>query len=200
VTHPGGSGPDLIGDFQRWLLRSSARGVGKQVTGQLRSAFGRNQPTGDVWESATADPTPEEAPECAWCPVCRAARVIRASRPGIDVRVPPVTDARVRAVSDALGTVVQDAFNVLEAALAATGRQTSGGDGRRPGAATQAAGAERFPAAGRATATTAAAGPASASAEAAGPASATPGTAGQGPGDEPSGPPGGSPREPDDRG
>jgi len=187
VTQPGGSGPDLIGDFQRWLLRSSARGVGKQVTGQLRSAFGRNQPTGDVWESATADPTPEDAPECAWCPVCRAARVIRSSGPARDMRVPPVTDARVRAVSDALGTVVQDAFSVLEAALAATGRQSGGGDGKRPAAAGQTAAEARFPAAGQATTT-------------AGPASATATAQEQSPGDVPAGPPGGSLREPDDRG
>ena len=122
----GGSGPDLIGEFQRWLIRSSARGVGRQVTGQIRSAFGRNQPTGDVWESATANPTPDEAPECAWCPLCRAARVLRESKPG--------RDTRVTAVSDALGMVVQDAFNVLDAALATTGRPAAG-DGQRPGTA-----------------------------------------------------------------
>jgi hypothetical protein len=129
TQQPGGSGPDLIGEFQRWLIRSSARGVGKQVTGQIRSAFGRNQPTRDVWESATADPTPDEAPECAWCPLCRAARVLRESKPG--------RDTRVTAVSDALGMVVQDAFNVLDAALATTGRP-AGGDGQRPGTAGQA--------------------------------------------------------------
>ena len=129
TDHPGGSGPDLIGEFQRWLIRSSARGVGRQVTGQIRSAFGRNQPTGDVWESATADPTPSEAPECAWCPLCRAARVLRESKPG--------RDTRVTAVSDALAMVVQDAFNVLDAALATTGR-AAGGDAQRPGTAGQA--------------------------------------------------------------
>lgn len=130
TQEPGGSGPDLIGEFQRWLIRSSARGVGRQVTGQIRSAFGRNQPTGDVWESATADPTPDEAPECAWCPLCRAARVLRESKPG--------RDTRVTAVSDALGMVVQDAFNVLDAALATTGRPSPSQDGQRPGTAGQA--------------------------------------------------------------
>ena len=125
----GGSGPDLIGEFQRWLIRSSARGVGRQVTGQIRSAFGRNRPTGDVWQSATADPAPNEAPECAWCPLCRAARVLRETKPG--------RDTRVTAVSDALGMVVQDAFNVLDAALATAGRAAAG-DGQRPGTAGQA--------------------------------------------------------------
>jgi len=122
TQQPGGSGPDLIGEFQRWLIRSSARGMGRQVSGQLRAALGRNQqPTGDVWETATTEP-PDEAPECAWCPLCRAARLLRETKPG--------RDTRVTAVSDALGTVVQDAFNVLDAALATTGRAASG-DGRR---------------------------------------------------------------------
>ena len=127
TQQPGGSGPDLIGEFQRWLIRSSARGVSRQVTDQLRSALGRNQQqsTGDVWETATAEP-PDEAPECAWCPLCRAARLLRESKAG--------RDTRVTAVSDALGGVVQDAFNVLEAALATTGRAAAG-DGRRAGAA-----------------------------------------------------------------
>ena len=127
TQQPGGSGPDLIGEFQRWLIRSSARGVSRQVTDQLRSALGRNQQqsTGDVWETATAEP-PDEAPECAWCPLCRAARLLRESKAG--------RDTRVTAVSDALGGVVQDAFNVLEAALAATGRAAAG-DGRRTGTA-----------------------------------------------------------------
>jgi hypothetical protein len=127
TQQPGGSGPDLIGDFQRWLIRSSAKGVGRQVTGRIRSALGRNQQqqTGDVWETATTEP-PEEAPECAWCPLCRAARLLRETKPG--------RDTRVTAVSDALGTVVQDAFNVLEAALATTARP-GGADGRRAGSA-----------------------------------------------------------------
>jgi hypothetical protein len=96
--------------------------MGRQVSGQIRAALGRNQqPKGDVWETATTEP-PDEAPECAWCPLCRAARLLRETKPG--------RDTRVTAVSDALGTVVQDAFNVLDAALATTGRAASG-DGRR---------------------------------------------------------------------
>jgi hypothetical protein len=126
TQQPGGSGPDLIGEFQRWLIRSSARGMSRQVSGQIRAALGKNQqPKGDVWETATTEP-PDEAPECAWCPLCRAARLLRETKPG--------RDTRVTAVSDALGTVVQDAFNVLDAALATTGRAASG-DGRRSGSA-----------------------------------------------------------------
>jgi hypothetical protein len=137
VTQPGG--PDLIGDFQRWLLRTGARGMSRQLTHQVRTALGRNQePSGDVWETATTEPLPGEAPECAWCPLCRAARLVREAKPG--------RDTRVTAVGDALNTVVQDAVSVLEAALAATGRAT-GPNGRKD---ETGPGTRGFPAAGEA--------------------------------------------------
>lgn len=137
MTQPSGSG-DLIGDFQRWLLRSGARGMSRELADQVRAALGKNQSTGDVWETATTQPVPADAPECAWCPLCRAARVVREAKPG--------RDKRVAAVGDALTTVVQDAVSVLEAALAATGR-SAGGNGR-----TEAAGpgTRGYPAAGAA--------------------------------------------------
>jgi len=139
VTQPGGSGPDLIGDFQRWLLRTGARGMSRQLTHQVRTALGRNQePSGDVWETATTEPLPGEAPECAWCPLCRAARLVRDAKPG--------RDTRVTAVGDASNTVVQDAVSVLEAALAATGRAT-GPNGRKD---ETGPGTRGFPAAGEA--------------------------------------------------
>jgi hypothetical protein len=139
VTQPGASGPDLIGDFQRWLLRTGARGMSRQLTHQVRTALGRNQePSGDVWETATTEPLPGEAPECAWCPLCRAARLVREAKPG--------RDTRVTAVGDALNTVVQDAVSVLEAALAATGRAT-GPNGRKD---ETGPGTRGFPAAGEA--------------------------------------------------
>ena len=122
MTESGGSGPDLIGDFQRWLLRAGARGMSRELADQVRSAIGRNQPSGDVWGTATSEPPPGEAPECAWCPLCRAARLVREAKPGRDIRV--------AAVGDALTTVVQDAVSVLEAALQATGR-AAGANGRR---------------------------------------------------------------------
>jgi len=196
TQQPGGSGPDLIGEFQRWLIKSSARGVGRQVTGQIRSALGRNQqqPTGDVWETATTEP-PEEAPECAWCPLCRAARLLRETK--------PVRDTRVTAVSDALGTVVQDAFNVLEAALATTGRPASGAGAAKPSPGTKPAAAQPQSADGAAAAK-----PQSADGAAAvkpqstdGAAAAQPRPAAQGPETEPAPEsPNGAPREPDDRG
>ena len=137
MTHPSGSN-DLIGDFQRWLLRSGARGMSRELADQVRAALGKNQSTGDVWEAATTQPVPADAPECAWCPLCRAARIVREAKPG--------RDKRVAAVGDALTTVVQDAVSVLEAALAATGR-SGGGNGRTDAAGPVTRG---YPAAGAA--------------------------------------------------
>src|SRR5215831_10303507 len=112
--------------------------MSRELTDQVRAALGKNQSTGDVWETATTQPVPAEAPECAWCPLCRAARIVREAKPG--------RDKRVAAVGDALTTVVQDAVSVLEAALAATSR--SGGGNGRPDAT--APGTRGYPAAGAA--------------------------------------------------
>jgi len=141
VTQPGGSGNDLIGDFQRWLLRAGARGMSRELADQVRTALGKNQQTGDVWETATTEPAPGEAPECAWCPLCRAARLVREAK--------PTRDTRVAAVGDALTSVVQDAVSVLEAALAATSRGGTAANGR--GTET-GPGTRGFPAAGSAQA------------------------------------------------
>jgi hypothetical protein len=109
TQQPRPPGADLIGEVQRWLFRSGARGVSRELGGQFRSAFGRGRST-DVWESATAPPS-EEAPECAWCPVCRAARLMGESGPGMA--------SHVAAASDVLASVVQDAMSVLGSAMAA---------------------------------------------------------------------------------
>jgi hypothetical protein len=124
VTQPGGSGNDLIGDFQRWLLRAGARGMSRELADQVRTALGKTQQQtgGDVWKTATTEPVPGEAPECAWCPLCRAARLVREAK--------PTRDTRVAAVGDALTTVVQDAVSVLEAALAATSRSGAAPNGK----------------------------------------------------------------------
>jgi hypothetical protein len=132
--------------------------MSRELADQVRTALGKNQPPGDVWEAATTEPPPGEAPECAWCPLCRAARLVREAKPG--------RDTRVQAVGDALTTVVQDAVSVLEAALAATGRDASRG-GRRDEAGP---GTRGFPAAGQAPASAAAPPAASAAAPPANPA------------------------------
>jgi hypothetical protein len=132
TQQPRGSAPDLIGDFQRWLVRSGARSVSREVGGHLRSVLGRNEPSGDVWESATST-DPPEAPECAWCPFCRAARVLRESGPGVT--------SQVAAASDAVARLAQEAMSVVESALAGAGR--SAGPGTGAGRATAGTGASR---------------------------------------------------------
>jgi hypothetical protein len=111
TQQPGRSGQDPIGDLQRWLVRSGARSVSREVGGQLRSMLGYRGRSADVWETATL-PT-DEAPECAWCPVCRAARVLRESGPGVT--------SQMAAVGDVVTALAQDTMSVFEAALAATG-------------------------------------------------------------------------------
>jgi hypothetical protein len=105
-------GSDPIGDFQRWLMRSSAKRMGKELKGQARRAFTGGAPERvDVWEAATAEPLPGEAPECAWCPVCRAARRFRQSGPGLA--------SQVAGAGDALLTVAQDTLAAFEGSLSA---------------------------------------------------------------------------------
>jgi hypothetical protein len=108
------SGSDPIGELQRWLVRSGARSVSRQLGDQVRTALGGggNNTHGDVWESATAD---HEAPECQWCPICRARRRLRESGPGLS--------STVAAAGDAVSVVLQDAAAAFEAAVAAAGRQ-----------------------------------------------------------------------------
>ena len=100
--------PDPIGDFQRWLMKSSAKGLGREVRGNLRKTFGR--PSGeDVWSQATRE-EPDEPPECEWCPICRAARKYRdSSGPGVG--------GHLTGAGDAFASVVSDAFSAVESAL-----------------------------------------------------------------------------------
>lgn len=68
---------DLADGVQRWLIRSSARTVRDEVGDQVKRAFrGKPSDPGEVWATATTEPPDalNEAPECAWCPICRAAR------------------------------------------------------------------------------------------------------------------------------
>jgi hypothetical protein len=116
------SGSDPIGDFQRWLMRSSARSLSRELKGQARRTFGGGSGR-DVWETATAEPLPGEAPECAWCPVCRAARRVRQSGPGLA--------SHMAGAGDALLTVAQDTLSAFEATLSA--RPPEAGRGAQAG-------------------------------------------------------------------
>lgn len=103
------TGPDPLGDLQRWLMRTGARSVSKEMTGQVRRALGQDRPAADVWDTATNRPE-GEAPECAWCPVCRAARRMRENR-GLG--------STLTGASDALASVVQEAYTAFESAMKA---------------------------------------------------------------------------------
>ena len=111
-SQPGG---DPLGDLQRWLMRSGARSITKDLTAPVRRAIGQESSgkRADVWETATTRPLrDEEAPECAWCPVCRAARRLRQSRQG--AQGSPLSGA-----GDALASVVQEAYSAFEAVMKA---------------------------------------------------------------------------------
>jgi hypothetical protein len=114
TQQPKGPGPDPVGDLQRWLLRTGARGVSRGVQDQIRGLLGGGGGAGggDVWEAATAPP-PQEAPECAWCPICRAARLLR-SRPDLA--------SNLASAGDTLAAVVAGAATAVESALAAAQR------------------------------------------------------------------------------
>ena len=121
---PGGSAGDsweqrtagLASEIQRWLIRSSARSMRDELGGQVRKALrGREPERGDTWATATTEPpdAADEAPECAWCPVCRAARRISQAKSGADARGgPKLADA-----ADVMAAAVKDALAGLDTIL-----------------------------------------------------------------------------------
>jgi hypothetical protein len=96
-----------LDDLQRRLAIAGARGLGQQVAGQ----FGRTVRGGgrqDVWETATTEPVDASAgnaPECAWCPVCRAIRMARDSNPDMAGRVGETAGALMSAAHDVVAAV-----------------------------------------------------------------------------------------------
>ena len=107
-------GQDPLGDLQRWLMRTGARSVTKEMTGSVRRALGQDKPAADVWDTATNRPE-DEAPECAWCPVCRAARRMRERQNGGASGL----GSTLTGASDALASVVQEAYSAFESAMKA---------------------------------------------------------------------------------
>jgi hypothetical protein len=100
-------GSDPVADFQRWLMRAGARSMANQVADQVKRSLGAEKRTsGDVWDTATNEPPPNEPPECQWCPICQAARAARTSGPGLSAML---SDA-----GGALASMAQDAFSAFE--------------------------------------------------------------------------------------
>src|ERR1700722_20165196 len=124
---------DLANDVQRWLIKSGARSMRDELGGQVKKAF-RGSDSGsnaeDIWSTATTEPPDylDQAPECAWCPVCRAARRLAqaqsqvpagsSAKPGSDGRT---TGARTNpnwvGASDVLVGAARDALAGLDALL-----------------------------------------------------------------------------------
>jgi hypothetical protein len=74
-----------------------------------------------VWDAATTEVPPEEgeAPECQWCPICRAARRMRESGPGLG--------GQLTTAGEAVAAAVQDAINAFDSVLRTGGHGTSPG-------------------------------------------------------------------------
>ncbi len=143
---PGQFSTELLSGVQRWLIKSSAKTMRREIEGQVRKTLtGSREQRSDVWGTATTEPPPGvgEAPECTWCPICQAARRMR--EPGSGGR-----GSRFSGVSEAVSAAVQDAVGVLDGVLSRSA--ASHGDrppadraaGRRPaGSASEQAEAER---------------------------------------------------------
>jgi len=102
-----GQGSDPIADMQRWLVRQGARSMANQVADQVKRSLGaERRERGDVWDTATNEPPPNEPLECQWCPICQAARAARTSGPGLSAML---SDA-----GGALAGLAQDAFTAFE--------------------------------------------------------------------------------------
>ena len=129
----------LASEMQRWLIKTGAKSVrdefSGQVRGQVRRAFrGSDSKQGDAWSTATNEPpqAADEAPECAWCPVCRAARRISQARSGGNGRSGPIlSDA-----ADVVAAAIRDALAGIDAIMS----YRPGGPGPEPG---QSAAAEQ---------------------------------------------------------
>ena len=123
---------DPVADFQRWLMKAGARSMANQVAGQVKRTIGtERRDSGDVWDTATNEPPPNEAPECQWCPVCQAARAARlGGGSGLG--------AQLADAGGALASVVQDAFSVFEQAMKTQDQNRSA---ERPGTSRPGSGA-----------------------------------------------------------
>jgi hypothetical protein len=102
---PSSPGGDLLTDLQRWMIRSGAKSMRREIEGSVRRTLGggRSKPE-DIWGTATTEPPPGvgESPECAWCPICRAARRMRDSGPGLSSQISGASDVVASAVQDAI--------------------------------------------------------------------------------------------------
>jgi len=106
----------LASEIQRWLIRTSARNMRDELGDQVKKAFrGSGEDAADPWATATTEPphAADEAPECAWCPLCRAARRIAQARAAAGGHSgPKLSDA-----ADMMAGAMRDAFASLDSIL-----------------------------------------------------------------------------------
>jgi len=129
--------PDFVAELQRWFIRQGAKNVRREIGGQVRKTFGGGRTdNADVWDIATTEipPNAGEAPECQWCPICRAARRMRESGPGLG--------GQLQGASEAVATAVQDALSAVDSLLSKPGGPSGpGASGGGPGASGGGSGA-----------------------------------------------------------
>jgi hypothetical protein len=116
-------GVDVFGELQRWFIRQSAKNMRREISGQVRRTLGGGgRENSDVWDTATNEIPPEvgESPECQWCPICRAARRMRDSGPGIG--------GQLSGAGDVVASAVQDAIGALDSLLAKASGTGAGRD------------------------------------------------------------------------
>jgi len=123
MTEPSGRGESweqraagLASEIQRWLIRTSARNMRDELGGQVKKAFrGSGEGSADAWATATTESphASEEPPECAWCPFCRAARLIAHARTGAESHGGP----RVSDAADMLSRAMRDALAGLDSIM-----------------------------------------------------------------------------------
>lgn len=105
----------LASEIQRWLIRTSARNVRDELGGQVKKAFRGQDRAADSWATATTEPprAADEAPECAWCPLCRAARRIAQARADSGGHA----GSKLSDAADVMANAVRDAFATLDSIL-----------------------------------------------------------------------------------
>ena len=105
-------GSDPFGDFQRWLMKAGARSITRDVTDRVKSTWAAARPRRTP-TSGTRRPAPDrQAPECQWCPICRAARRAKdwsGSSAGFS--------GQFAGAADALAGLTRDAFSLFESAM-----------------------------------------------------------------------------------
>jgi hypothetical protein len=122
---------DLANEVQRWLIRQSARNMRDEFGDQMKKALRGPAPSqpSDVWETATTEPpdAASQPPECAWCPICRAARRMAqaqisgqtgsSAKPGSGAGPGAAMTTTLAGATDAIVGAARDALTGLDAIL-----------------------------------------------------------------------------------